>query len=60
MGSGGKVSLVAYNTAFTSELVRLQRSYIDASKPLTAEMWAGRSRAWTLLDNVAQLVALVP
>lgn len=52
-----EVSLFVYDTGFTSKLVQLQRTYMANSQRLTPENWSRRSRAWTIVDNAAQLVA---
>ncbi len=54
-----EVSLFVYDTAFTSDLVKLQRSYIGDSRQLDLATWSHRSMAWTIVDNAAQLVAPV-
>ncbi len=54
-----EVSLFVYDTAFTSELVKLQRSYIAGSTRIDPDTWSHRSIAWGIVDNAAQLIAPV-
>jgi cardiolipin synthase len=51
-----EITLAVYDAVFTSDLRRLQQSYIDRSKPLDLEAWRQRPGSTRLAQNAARLV----
>jgi len=52
-----EVTLLVYDSDFAMQLRRLQKSYLEKSKPLDPEVWQKRSPRERFIENAAQLFA---
>ena len=51
-----EITLAVYDRPFTSDLRKLQQSYIDQSEPMSLSAWQSRSGMTRLVENAARLL----
>jgi cardiolipin synthase len=52
-----EITLAVYDTAFTAELRALQRTYLEACRPMDLAVWRSRSKARQVAENIGRLLS---